>query len=120
MKKLKTPNLVTIVVLTTITIIFWVFFSVFRAFTQEPSPSLPPEILEPFNPDLDAETLSKIQGRTFFSEGQIPTITILTPTPTEVPSEELVSQTPTPTASPTATATISATPTATPSGEGAI
>jgi len=117
MKIPKPPNLVTIVILTTITIIFWVFFSVYRAFTQEPTPTVPPEIIEPFSPDLDQDTLNKIQSRTFFSEGQLPTITILTPTPTEVPSEELET-TPTPTASPTAT--LSPTPTATPSGEVAL
>ena len=116
MKKPKPPSLVTIVILTTITVVFWVFFSVYRAFTTQPSPSVPDEIIEPFSPNLDEATLTKLQGRTFFAEGAIPTITILTPTPGALPSGELETLiTATPTATPTATS--SPTPTSTPSGE---
>ena len=115
MKRPKPPSLVTIVVLTTITVIFWVFFSVYRAFTQQPTPTVPAEILEPFSPDLDEEALSKIQGRTFFAEGTLPTINILTTTPSALPSVELETATPSPTASPTAT--LSPTPSSTPSAE---
>ena len=116
MKRPKPPSLVTIIILTTITVVFWVFFSVYRAFTTQPSPTVPPEITEPFNPDLDQDALDKIEGRTFFSEGQIPIITILTPTPSALPSGELETLiTATPTATPTATS--SPTPTSTPSGE---
>lgn len=115
MKRPKPPSLVTIVILTTITVVFWVFFSVYRVFTTQPSPSVPDEIIEPFSPNLDGATLTKLEGRTFFAEGAIPTITILTPTPSALPSGELETLTATPTATPTATS--SPTPTASPSGE---
>lgn len=117
MKKPKPPSLVTIIILTTITAVFWVFFSVYRAFTQQPTPSVPPEIIEPFSPDLDEATLGKLQGRTFFAEGEIPTINILTTTPSALPSEELETATPSPTPTATPEATLSPTPTSTPSAE---
>ena len=116
MKRPKTPNLVTIFVLTTITLIFWVFFSVYRAFSQQPAPGVAPEILEPLTPTLDAATIDKIEGRTFFAEGQVPQIPILTVSPSGLPSPQ-GAPTPTPTAtieaalSPTPTATESPTPT---------
>ncbi|HJX59200.1 hypothetical protein A2V61_03740 [Candidatus Woesebacteria bacterium RBG_19FT_COMBO_47_8] len=113
MKKYKTPNLVTLVVLTTITIVFWVFFSVYRAFTQQPTPAPSPEILEPFSPELDKETLGKIQGRRFFEEGEIPQISVAVTTPTATPTLEATAS-PTPTAS--AEATLTPSPTSTPSG----
>lgn len=110
MKKPKTPNLVTVVILTTITVVFWVLFTVYRAFTQRPTPTVPPEILEPLTPDLDSAVLAKIQSRLFFEEGQIPQIPILTPAPSALPSPQA---TPSPTPTATSEATLSPTPTAT-------
>lgn len=108
MKKTKIPSLVTIAILTAITIVFWVFFSAYRAFTTKPSPSVSENILQPLTPTLDTDALSKIQGRTFLSEQQIggTIITGTTPSATTTP-------TPTPTTIPTPTASPSATPTAT-------
>ena len=105
MKKRKTPNLVTIAILTTITVVFWVFFSVYRVFTDVPSYAVPAEILEPVSPTLDASLIDKIESRIFFSEGEVVT-QIQISSPTATPAE-------TPTASPTATPTSSPTPTAT-------
>lgn len=76
MKKTKTPNLITILVLTTLTVIFWVFFSVYRVFTDEPSLNVPAEILEPVSPILDSSLIDKIESRIFFREGEVaPTAT---------------------------------------------
>ena len=105
MRKRKTPNLVTIAILTTITVVFWVFFSVYRVFTDEPSFNVPAEILEPVSPTLDTSLIDKIESRIFFSEGEVVT-QIQIASPTATPAE-------TPTASPTATPTSSPTPTAT-------
>lgn len=105
MKKAKTPSLVTLAVLTTITVLFWVFFSVYRIFSSEPSPNIPAEILEPVSPTLDRSLIDKIEGRIFFREGEV-TTQIQIATPTATPTE-------TPTASPTASPTLSPTPTAT-------
>ncbi|MFZ5932483.1 MAG: hypothetical protein ACOYT7_00115 [Patescibacteria group bacterium] len=106
MKKSKVPSLVTIAILTTITVLFWVGFSVYRIFTDEPEPNVPGEILEPVSPTLDSETIDKIQGRIFFGEQEVQTQILLpSPTPTESPTASpTASPTPTPTPTPTATA----------------
>lgn len=103
MKKPKIPNLVTIFILTTITIVFWAFFGIYRVFTKQPSPTVPSEILEPLSPTLDTDSLNKIESRTFFEDSQIPQTKFLlggtqtSPTPTPTPSPR-VTITPTPTA----------------------
>ncbi|MCJ7805334.1 hypothetical protein MUP46_01690 [Patescibacteria group bacterium] len=113
-KKSRVPSLVTIAVLTAITLVFWVFFTAYRAFTTKPSPSVPEDILQALTPTLDTDSLSKIQSRTFLSEGEIggTKITGATPSATTTPTPS-PTITPTPSASPSATptATASATPT---------
>jgi hypothetical protein len=113
MKNLKVPAFVTIVILTTITLIFWAFFGVYRVFTKQAAPDIPANIMEPLNPDLDKNILNLLQGRTYFEEGQVPEIPILTPTPEELISPEV---TITPSASPAAEILVSPTSTATESG----
>jgi hypothetical protein len=108
MKKMKTPNLVTLAILTTITIIFWIFFSVYRVFASKPSTTIPPEILEPVAPTLDSETLDKISQGVYLPEEGIPTTTLSTSSPTPMAL-------PTPTISPSPTASATASPTASPS-----
>ena len=111
MKKTKTPSLVTIAILTTITALFWVFFSIYRVFTTEPSPVVPPEILEPVSPSLDSSIIDKIQARLFFAEGEVSTqIQIATQTATPI-ATETATPTATPAESPTPTATATASPT---------
>lgn len=116
-KKSRIPSLVTIIILTAITLIFWVVFSIVRAFTTKPSPSVPDDILQGLTPTLDTASLSNIQNRTFLSEGEIgqtklsatPSGTVApTPTATATPT---ASPSASPTASPSATATASASPT---------
>lgn len=109
MKKSRIPSLVTIAILTAITLVFWVFFGVYRAFTTKPSPSIPESILQALSPTLDSNALSKIQSRTFLSEGEIGSATpSATTTPQPIPT---ITPTPTSTPSATPTATQSATPT---------
>ncbi|OGM56072.1 hypothetical protein A3E46_02905 [Candidatus Woesebacteria bacterium RIFCSPHIGHO2_12_FULL_46_16] len=111
MKKTKTPSLVTITILTTITVIFWVFFTVYRVFINEPAPNIPAEVLEPLTPNLDKDTIDKIEARLFFSEGEIGATQFATASPSASPTPEATA-TPTssPSASPTPTATGSASP----------
>ena len=68
MKEPKAPRLVTIAIFTTITIIFWVFFSLYRILTATPNLDIPPELLEPINPSLDKNALNSIESRVFFEE----------------------------------------------------
>lgn len=112
MKNLKIPAFVTVLILTTITLVFWVFFGVYRVFTKTPAPNIPAGIMEPLNPNLDKDTLNQLQNRTYFEEGSVPIIPILTPTPETIISPQ-VTITPTPeiSTSPTPTATSSGSPT---------
>ena len=107
MRKRKTPNLVTIAILTTITVVFWGVFSIYRVFTDEPSYNVPAEILEPVSPTLDTGLIDKIESRIFFREGEVAITQIPTATPTSTPE---ASPTATPTVTPTPTATATASP----------
>lgn len=96
MEKQKRPSFVIIWILTVITIFLWISFSVYRAFTVTPSIKVPDDILKPITPLLDSETLSKINQRVFFEEGEIRQILIstpaITPTPTETETEEIATE----------------------------
>lgn len=107
MKKTNLPSLVTISILTAITIILWIFFSVYRVLTAKPAPSVAPGILEPVSPTLERGALDKIETSLFFEESQIPTTIVSSPIPTLAPS-------PTPAPEETPTATPTASPTGTP------
>ncbi|HJY98319.1 MAG TPA: hypothetical protein VJ227_01245 [Patescibacteria group bacterium] len=109
MRKKKLPSLVTVLVLTLVTALSWVGFSIYRAFTTESPPSVAEEILSPLTPTLDQETIQKIEGALYFNDSQIPELTTtqaVTPAPTVGPL---------PTAEPEATS--SATPEGTPALE---
>ncbi len=101
MKKTKVPSIVAVMILTVITISFWIVFSVVRIFRTEPTPSIPPEILNPLNPNYDKTVVDKIQGRIYFEKEQV---------------FETVQSSPSPTISPTASPTAPPEP-ATGSGE---
>lgn len=70
MKKNKLPNLVTIVALTTITVISWIFLSVLRVFTVKPAPPIPANILKPVKATLDTGSLDAIESRIYFEKGE--------------------------------------------------
>lgn len=76
MTKPKAPKLVTVAVVTTITIVLWVFFGVYRILTASSPPIVPEELLAPINPVLDQEALRNIEGRVFFEESEIPELSI--------------------------------------------
>ncbi len=98
----KAPRIITITIFTTITIIFWVFFSLYQVLTNKPDKSVPKDLLQEVNPTLDATTLQVLGNRLFFEEGQVSaipgTIEGSTPTvgsgPTSVPTSEPPSPTP--------------------------
>ena len=112
MRKPKAPRLVTIAIISTATIIVWIFFEVYRIFTAQLHPNVPEELLAPINPVLDTQSLDRIQGRIIFGEEEIPETMVpiapsvsapeeATPTPSPTPFEEIEQQqdsTPTPTA----------------------
>jgi hypothetical protein len=104
MKKPPAPKLVTVAIFTTITVIFWIFFSVYTVLTQTPDIKVPPELLVPIDPTLDIEALEELSQRVHFEESDAtaPIIAVSTPTPQPEVSPLLEdSLETTPTASPT-------------------
>ena len=71
MNKTKVPSIVTVAVLTLITSVSWVLFSIYRIFTSKPLPSVPAEILEPISPTLDTKQIDIIETRLFYDDSQI-------------------------------------------------
>lgn len=108
MRTPKSPRLVTIAIITTATIILWIFFEVYRIFTSTSPLDVPEELLKPINPTLDSKALQKVEERVFFEDEEIPESLVapsiseilieVAPTGTPIPSEE-VSPTPTATGS---------------------
>jgi len=97
MKKQKKPNLVILGILTLITVLFWIGFSVYRSLTSEAPVKVPSEILEPISPTLDTETLSKVGNKLFFLEQELAEIILISspspsptasPEPTQLPEEQ--------------------------------
>jgi hypothetical protein len=67
MKK-KLPNLINIAIVTLVTIVAWIGFSVFREVTKEPEPTVAQEVLIPLDPTLNTTTLSQIESRFYVSD----------------------------------------------------
>ena len=89
MKKTKLPNLISVLILTLITAVMWVSFNIYRAISNEATPSVPKEVSDPLTPTLDASTISEIETRIFLDETQIPNTQfspISTPVPTAAPT----------------------------------
>ena len=103
MKKDKLPSLITILVLTLLTSILWVSFSVYRAITTKPAESVPSAVSDPITPTLDQNEINKIESAIFLDNSQIPQNLIVSsspPAPTTLPTATPIT---TPTASPSAT-----------------
>ena len=60
--KNKIPNIVTILILTTLTAIMWISLSVYRAVVVKPSLVVPDEISKPLVPFLDQDIIRDIQN----------------------------------------------------------
>ncbi len=92
MKKTKLPKIVVIAILSLITAIVWAFFDITRSFIKKPDTKVEGSIIEPIDPTLDVETLTLLEGATFFEEGQV--VETINPSPSAEPSSQ-------PTTSPT-------------------
>ena len=89
MDKIKTPKLVTVAILTTITIIFWVFVGLYNIIVTPSPVNIDPELLEPINPVLDKEALKRLEGRIFFDEGETRSPFILSEMPSLQEEKEI-------------------------------
>jgi hypothetical protein len=94
MQKPKPPNLVTVSIITTITIVFWVFFTVYRVLTSKPVPEIPENLMEPVNPTLNTQTLNQIPNKKFYNENDI--VNPVFVQPSIVPENIIEPETPTP------------------------
>lgn len=107
MKKDKLPSIIILLILSLITALFWVVFSVYRALAKPVVVDLPAEVMESLNPNLDTTTLESLDKRLYIEEGDIQTAQVAateeaTPSPSPSPEES---------ASPSPTAEVSPTPT---------
>ncbi len=102
MKKPRAPKLVTVAITTTITVVFWVFFTLYQVLTRVSPSSVDPILLEPISPSLDTTLLNSIPERVFFEEGEViapipaksgPGLTSL---PEEINEEVIIEGTPPP------------------------
>jgi hypothetical protein len=82
----RTPNLVSTLIMTTIAIITWVSFSIYKAFVKPEPVVVPPEILEPLDPQLNTDTLNKMKERYLIAEDELPEITPIPKSKSESPS----------------------------------
>lgn len=114
MKNFKLPSLVTIAILTAITVVFWVFFGVYRVFTTQTPPTVTAAISTSISPNLDTKALENIEKRLFLTNDQIGE-TVIVPNATPTPS---IIVTPEVTSTPTATSSPTLTPSITPGGDG--
>lgn len=63
MKNKKLPSIIVLMILTLITAIFWMMFSVYRSFTKPTSISIPEEVTNQLIPRLDTETIELVKSR---------------------------------------------------------
>ncbi len=71
MNKKDKPFLVQVAVLTTITTLVWIGFSVYKAFTDEPEPTVSKEVLANINPTLDSAILENLETRLYLNDEEI-------------------------------------------------
>lgn len=74
MKKQKLPTLVVIAILTTVTIVFWIIYSLYNSIVSKPVLNIPSGVLDEVSPEIDIPALDKIGQRVFFEEDQIGTL----------------------------------------------
>lgn len=65
MKKTKLPSAIVLMILTLITVIFWISFTVYRVFTTETKPEIPEEVVLKLDPSFDTKTLQMTKDRIY-------------------------------------------------------
>ncbi len=66
--KNKTPSIVVVAVLTTVTVMSWIFFEVYRVLNSTPGVNIPKEILEPFSSDINTQMIDDLQNKYYFGD----------------------------------------------------
>lgn len=65
MKKDKLPRAIIIIILTSITIVFWVIFNIYSAISKKAPVAVSEEIILPLDPKIDTETINKIEEKIY-------------------------------------------------------
>jgi len=65
------PAIVIFAVLTVVTVFVWIGFEIYRAFTDEAPPSVPPEVSAELNPTLDTAALFSLIQRIQLEDSEI-------------------------------------------------
>lgn len=68
MRKKRKPRILTFAILTTLTILTWAAFDVWRAFLRPAPAQVDPKIVEELDPTLDPKAIQEIRDRRFFSD----------------------------------------------------
>jgi hypothetical protein len=87
-KKKKLPFVVKLAILTTITVISWIAFEVYRVLTVKPAPPVPQEILAPISPELNSVLLDSLENKIFLTPEEIGDTTIQTQATTSQEQEQ--------------------------------
>lgn len=99
MKKTQKPFIVKLAILTVLTSIIWTGFDVYRRLTTKPAPSVPQEVLNPIIPELNQETLARLEKTVYLEDDELGDTlilstqgTVIEPAP-ETPPEEVAEET---------------------------
>jgi len=65
MKNNKTPTVIILIILTSITIIFWVFIDIYYVFAKRTTTTVSEQILLPVDPKLDTEVINQMEERIY-------------------------------------------------------
>lgn len=63
MKNKKLPSIVSLMILTLITVIFWVTFTIYKSFAKPVTSIVPDEVINQIIPKLDSEIIELIKLR---------------------------------------------------------
>jgi len=95
MKKPQKPFIVKLAILTVLTSIIWTGFDVYRRLTTKPAPSVPEEILSPITPELNQETLARLEKTVYLDNDELSDTlilstqeTVIEETPLEITANE--------------------------------
>lgn len=102
MKKSRIPKQITILILTLLTTILWVGLDIYRTLTIKPTTPVSESISKPLIPMIDSETIQSIESSTYFSNSEIPPISVTPPTLPEPTSAATPAPTIRPESSPSA------------------
>ncbi|EKE06363.1 MAG: hypothetical protein ACD_19C00016G0036 [uncultured bacterium] len=59
----KLPSIIILLILTLITILFWISFSIYSAFSNKPEPVVTEDVIKQLDPKLDIETINIIRNK---------------------------------------------------------